>query len=77
MYCRKCGNALNENVRFCNQCGTEVISVPNVVKTEEIIVELKEEKIESKASDKIVYGLVAGTMIISIALIISLSQILG
>ena len=26
MFCRNCGNALNEGVKFCNKCGTRVLS---------------------------------------------------
>ena len=73
MYCRYCGTKLLESANFCTNCGKKVPkssnseSKPNV---EEIIVEVKDEPFMAKASDKVVIGIVAGTMLLSIILIL-------
>lgn len=79
MYCRKCGNKLKENAKFCTKCGTSIITkepvnyvqaMPEVV--EEIII--PEEKIESKTSNTIILEIVFGTIILALGLIIGLSS---
>lgn len=81
MYCRKCGNKLRNNANFCSGCGitiTDVLSTGNnssdnnVVKSDEKSYWV-EQKIESKASDKIILGIIAFTIIFSLILIGSIN----
>ena len=77
MFCRKCGTKLEENARFCGNCGTEVIIINNIQPQpiKEEIVYVKEEKIKSLVNDSLIYGVVLGTIVIAIGLIITLSTI--
>lgn len=50
MFCKKCGKELEDNVRFCNYCGTEVGS--NVVEFKEHL-EIKSLKTVKVASHNI------------------------
>lgn len=79
MYCRKCGNKLIENAKFCGVCGTSVqVPEKNKVKTIEVkeeIIELPEEKLESLASDKTSIAMVVLTIVIALVLIMGISMI--
>ena len=37
MYCNKCGNKLNENSKFCPQCGQKVLKKTNIVNQNKIV----------------------------------------
>ena len=75
MFCRKCGTKLEEDVKFCGNCGSEVIVIQNKLPQpiKEEIVYVKEEKLKSLASDHFILGVVFGTIVIAIGLIITLS----
>ena len=90
MYCTQCGNKLRDGAKFCSECGNVVVaevqsndveenvivqqsSIEPTEIVEEIII--PEEKIESKASNKVILGIVFGTMVITFALIIGFSMI--
>ena len=71
MYCRICGSVLENGAKYCGNCGSEVISVvpqkqvQMPLPIQEEIVEVKEEKIESKASDSLILTLVGLTVVSS------------
>lgn len=69
MYCRKCGNKLNDNAKFCSKCGTSIEEDKKVIE----IVEEKEIKLESKANNLVTLIIVLITMIVSIGFIILLN----
>ncbi len=85
MYCRNCGTKLRENANFCTNCGEKVkkIQATNELKKKKTvksvpevqIIEVTEEPYIPKAKDKIVLGIIIGTMIISIVLIFIASKL--
>ena len=79
MYCRKCGNELKGNAKFCGKCGTSInIDLSN--KKEDIkpqvitkVIERKEQPIIQKTSSLVIYTIIVSTIITSTALIIGLN----
>lgn len=53
MYCRKCGNELNENDLFCNKCGSKVEIINNIseINTSNINIDSTIEKIINGIND--------------------------
>lgn len=66
MYCNKCGNKINENIKFCNVCGNKI---ENIKENVEII--NTEEKKKSYAWVFIVLGVLVGIIAIVLLFLIS------
>ena len=81
-YCRKCGSQIVDYARFCNVCGERtgdnvVINQPQPVEIiQEEIVELKDEKLDSKAGDGIILSIILSTIGLSMMLIYAISLML-
>ena len=58
MFCRKCGNELDENAKFCAKCGTSTSE--EVVATERTNVEriIEEKKIDKKVVKYTIWSIV-------------------
>lgn len=69
MYCRNCGSKLKDNAKFCSKCGISIEEEKKVIE----IVEEKEVKLDSKASNLITLIIVFVTMILSIGFIVLLN----
>ena len=75
MYCVKCGNKLEDEAKFCVNCGTKRVDLQNVAKDNEIVYEeYKEIAPEPKASNSVIFGVIALTMIIAIGLILFIGK---
>ena len=60
MFCRKCGNRIEDDVKFCPKCGTEVSKAPEAV-------EKTGSKSEKKPLGKLWIGICAGVVALLVA----------
>ena len=83
MFCENCGKELNDNVKFCGNCGARVkIEVENVVKTEseavpEVVQEIVHENGKNKTRKKKCKMLIIGSIIIVLVIIAIIVCVLG
>ena len=75
MYCVKCGNKLEDEAKFCVNCGTKRVDLQKVSKESEVVYEDPKEFVpEQKASNSVIFGVIALTMIIAIGLILFIGK---
>lgn len=69
MFCKKCGNQINEGQRFCSRCGEKIEFIPAPAVQENVAPKKQPKNKKAKNKKGLIIGIIAGLLVIVAAIV--------